>query len=94
MIRSFDCHLVHKLQAVKQQDPVRSWRGIIMATLVIVLITGIIAISVLSVTPSELNIFMLTNSEKISRLYDVLPLAKLLNWSLQYQEVIWVSGKL
>ena len=28
-----------------------------MATLVIVLITGIIAISVLSVTPSELNIF-------------------------------------
>ena len=37
---------------------------------------------------------MVTNSEKISRLYDVLPLAKLLNWSLQYQEVIWVSGKL
>lgn len=61
MIRSFDCHLVHKLQAVKQQDPVRSWRGIIMATLVIVLITGIIAISVLSVTPSELNIFSWAN---------------------------------
>ncbi|VUZ52903.1 unnamed protein product, partial [Hymenolepis diminuta] len=69
------------VQTIKPSEAARSWRGVLLAAVVIILILSVLIISVLYVTPI-----------KLSKDNEILSLEKLLNWSIQYQEVIWISG--
>ncbi|VDN99919.1 unnamed protein product [Rodentolepis nana] len=68
------------VQTLKPSGTTKSWRGVVLAAVVIILILSIIIISVLYVTPI-----------KLSKDNEIVSLESLLNWSIQYQEIIWIS---